>query len=75
MQAASLAKGVKSWTQVEMIGIAQDNLSLYLLTQFREVHTFDATTCTYGHKDGSLYLSVISSDDAGSGTAVWVGML
>jgi hypothetical protein len=75
MQAASLAKGVKSWTQVEMIGIAQDNLSLYLLTQFREMHTLYATTSTYGHKDWRLYLSVIGSDDAGPGAAVWVSML
>ena len=34
MQSASLTEDVKSWPQIEMIGIAEDDLCLHLFTQF-----------------------------------------
>ena len=75
MQATSLTQGIKTRTQVQVVGVAQDNLSLHLFAEFREMNTLHATTGTYGHEDGCLDLSVVCGDNACAGTTVWVCML
>ena len=59
MQATSLAQDIESWAQVQMIGVAQNNLGLYLLAQLGEMYTLDASHRTYWHEDGRLDLAVI----------------
>ena len=75
MQATGLTQGVETRAQVQVVGVAQDDLSLHLFTEFREMNTLHATTGTNGHEDWRLDLSVVSGDNAGAGTTVWVCML
>ena len=58
MQSASLSEDMKSRSQIQMIGIAENDLSLHLFPQFGEMHTLHTAHRTDGHKDGRLYLSV-----------------
>ena len=41
MQATSLTQYVETRTQIQVIGVTQNNLSLHLFAQFREVHALD----------------------------------
>ena len=75
MQTACLAQDVQSRAQIQVISIAQNNLCLHLFAQFCEMHTFHATHRSYGHKDGSLYLSVVCGNQSCAGTAIRVVML
>ena len=67
VQAARLAQGVETGAQVEVVGVAQDNLGFHLLPQLAEVHTLHAAACAHGHEDGGAYLSVVGGDEAGAG--------
>ena len=67
MQSASLAQDVKAGAQIEVVGVAQDDLGLHLLAQFREMHTFHRTHRTDGHEDGGAYLAVVSLNQTCTG--------
>ena len=75
MKTACLAKCVKSGAQIKMVGVAQDNLGLDLLTEFSEVNTLDRANRSYGHEDRGLDLSVVGGYQACTCIAAWVGML
>ena len=49
-----------------MIGVAENDLSLHLLTQLTEVDTLHAAAGSYGHEDRCLDLAVIRGDQAGT---------
>ena len=59
MKTACLAQDVKTGTEVEMIGVAEDNLCLHLLTQFGKVHPLDTAAGAYGHEYGCKYLTMV----------------
>ena len=69
MQAACCLHDLKSWTEVEVIGIAQDNLSLHLVAKLVEVDSLHRTYGSHRHEDWSLDLSVVGGDDASAGIA------
>ena len=54
MQSACLTKDVKSWTEIEMIGITKNDLRLDLFSQFGEMDTLHTTCRTNRHEDGGL---------------------
>ena len=75
MQSASLAQCVKSGTEVQVVGVAQYYLCLYLLAQLLKVYSLDRANGSHGHKDRGLYLSVIGGYESGTCVAARVGML
>ena len=75
MQSAGLTKDVESRTKIEMIGIAKDNLSLHLFTQFCEMDSFYTPHRSDGHKDRRHDLTVIGLYKTGSRITIWIRML
>ena len=66
---------VRSGTQVEVVGVAQNDLCADLLFQIAVEDAFDAPDGAHGHEDRGLDRSVVGRDDARSGRASGVGML
>ena len=75
MQSACLTQHFKSWTQIQVISIAKNNLCLHLLAQFREVYALYAPHCAYRHEDGGFDLPVVGCNQTCAGIAIRVGML
>ena len=66
MQSASLTQRLQPWTQVEVIGIPQDDLCLYVLAELRHVDGLHGADRTDGHEDRRKDLSVVCLDAASS---------
>ena len=64
MQSSCRLDDVESRTQVEVVGVAQDNLGFHLLAQLLEVDALHASHGAYWHEDRCLNLSVVGGDDA-----------
>lgn len=64
VQSACCPDDVKTWAQVEVIGVSKDNLCHDLLLEFLEVDALHASYGSYGHEDWGLDLSVVGGDDA-----------
>ena len=75
VQSTGFADDVKTRTQIEVVGVAQYDLRLHLLTQFREMHALHASHRSDGHKDWRLYLAVGSGDDSCTCIACRVAVL
>lgn len=75
VQSTGPFENIEPRTQVEMVGVAQYDLSLYVVAQLVLVYRFDTAHSPYGHEYGGLYRSVIGGDKAGTGVALRVGML
>ena len=68
MQAAHLADGFHSRTQVEVIGIAEKNLNPELFENILR-HAFDGRNGAHGHKYRGFDLAVRSEQAPGAGRA------
>ena len=75
MQASRLTQDIQSRTQVEVIGVAQDDLRLHLLAEFGEVNTLHAAHRTHRHEYRCLYLPVIGGDHSRSRVTRLVAIL
>ena len=75
MQAARLFEDSRSGAQIEVIGVAQDDLRLNLLLQFREMHPFDGALRADRHKNRCLDGAVIGRDQPRPCVRERVGML
>ena len=62
VQASGHPQGLQPGPQIEMIGIAQDDLSPDIGFQVPMVHSFNRTDGTHGHKDRCLYGPVVRPD-------------
>ena len=67
VQTPGALDNVHAGAQIQVIGIAQDNLCLDVLTQFSHVNSLDGAHGAYGHKDGRLDLAMIGRDESGAG--------
>ena len=61
--------------QVEMVGVAQYDLCLYVILELRHMHGLDRTYGAYGHEYGGLNHSVAGGDPAGPGMTGGVSVL
>ena len=75
VQSAGAFENVEPRPQIEVIGVAQYDLGFYVVAQLVLMHGFDAAYGSYGHEYRGLYRSVVGRDEAGTGTALRVGML
>ena len=74
MEATRLAENIESGTEIEVVGVAQDDLGLYLLTEFREMHTLHTAHRTHRHEDGGENLSVVGGNHTCTGIRGIVAM-
>ncbi len=74
VESASLFKYVGAGAQVEVVGVAQDNLSSHFLLQVALQYALHAAHRAYGHEYGGFHLSVVGGDDSGTGAGLIVGL-
>ena len=75
VESACLAQDLKTWAQIEVIGVAKNDLGLDLLAEFGEMDTLDTSHRAYGHEDGREDLSMSRGDHTCTGIAGTVDML
>ena len=75
MQSTSFPKDIETRSEIQMIGVSQDDLRLYLIAQFGEMYAFDCTCCSDRHKNRCLNLSVIGGNDTSTCITGSIGML
>ena len=73
VQSAGLVQGVQAGPQVQMIGIAQDDLGPYIGRQIPVIHAFDGAHRSHRHEDGGQNLPMVRGDAARAGGAGRVG--
>ena len=64
VKSAGLLKLFHSWSQVQMIRVAQNDLCFYFLDQLLVRNCFHAAGSSHGHEDWSQNLAVIYRDCA-----------
>ena len=67
MQATGLVKGVQTGSQIQMIGVAQNNLGLDIQFQIPVIHALHRAHRSHWHKDGSEDFPVVRGDDSRAG--------
>ena len=75
VQAARLLQHVEARSEVQVIGIAQNDLRLDVLLQLRQVHALDGTHGAHRHEDRRLYLPVVGRYQACAGIGLAVCIL
>ena len=75
VQAAGFFQNVRAGTQVQVIGIAQDDLGVDVLSQFPLMHALDAAYRSHRHEDGGRDVPVRRRQDAGAGLGSGCGVL
>ena len=65
----------KSGTQIEMIGVAENDLGFYFIIKLMDVHALDGTEGAHGHEDGRLYGAVVGSQETGARITAGIGVL
>ncbi len=68
-------KDFGSGTQIQMISVAQNNLSLHVFLQFMLMNRFYGAECTHRHKYRSLNLPVVSGYHPGTSVRELIGRL
>ncbi len=75
VQTASLFENLQPRAQIEVIGVAQNNLRLDVVAQFALVHRFHRSTSPHRHKNRRLYRAVVGGDFTRPCRCVCVDML
>ena len=75
MQAAGFLNDIQPRAEVEVIGVAKDNLRLDVASEFAQVHAFHAAERPHGHEYRRFNLAVVGFDDTCSGVAATERML
>ena len=75
MKSAGIAQHFQSRTQIEVIGISEDDLGLDLLAQFGKVNPLHATHRSDRHENRCLDLAVVGGYNTGTGIAGLITML
>ena len=75
VQSTCLAEDIQSRTEIQMVGIAQNDLRLDLFAKLGEMHRLHTSHRTDGHEDGGLNLTVIGGDQSCTGVTRIVTML
>lgn len=66
VQASDPAQDVKTRAEVEMIGVAEDDLGADVVAQLALVHCLDTAHGTHGHEDGRLHLAMSGGETSGT---------
>ena len=60
--------------QVQVVGIAQNDLGFHLFVQVTYCNSLDAAHCAHGHEDGCLYGAVWCMEETCSGLGLCIGV-
>ena len=74
MQAARLVQDVGARTQVEVVGVAKDDLCVDILFEEGTLHTFDGTHGAHGHKNRGLDIPMVGMHHASACARVSIRM-
>ena len=66
---------IKSWTEIEMIRVSEDDLGFHLIENLMSVQTFHRAKGTNGHEDRSFDGAVICGDATSTRSTSSIGML
>ena len=66
---------IHTGTEIEVVGVAKNNLRFHIITQIIDMNGFYRTHRTHWHKDRSLNRAVVGVDDASASRAVGILML
>ena len=64
VQSACTLDDIHTGSQVQVIGVAQDDLRLDILTQFSHVNCLYSSHRAHGHEDGGLDLTMVGRDES-----------
>jgi len=67
VQSSCTLDDVHTGSQIEVIGVTQDNLRLDIISQFRHLYRLDGAHRANGHEDRGLDLAVVGRDESSSG--------
>ena len=73
VQAAGRFQRVQAGTQVEVVGVAQDDLRADVLFEVAVIDALDGADGSDGHEDGSMDLAMVRFDDARTGGGMRIG--
>ena len=65
VESAGLVKHVEARTEIEVIGVPEDDLGTYILFQIPVIDAFDGPYSPDGHEDGGMDLPVVGLDKTG----------
>ena len=75
MKTAGCSDCIHAGAKIQMIGIAQNNLRLYIVAKLVHMNAFDGTEGTDRHENRSLDRTVVRFDESGARRAVDAGIL
>ena len=75
MQATGCLQCLQSGAQVKVIGIAQDDLRLYVFVLLLLRYSLYTTHCTYRHEDRRIDFTMVGGNPSGAGAGYGIGML
>ena len=67
MESACSLEHIQTGTQIKVICIAEEYLSLYILLKVPVIYAFYRAYSAYRHENGSLDLTVVCRDDTAAG--------
>ena len=59
MESAGGTESAQTGAQIQMLGVAQDDLGADILLQLLMIHAFDGTDGADGHEDGSMDVAMV----------------
>ena len=66
VQSACLMEDLSAGTEVEVVGVTEDDLRFDVVFEFLPLHTLDGTYGTDGHEDRREDIAMVGMDDTGS---------
>ena len=76
VESSGRPESAQSGTEIQMIGVAQDDLGPDIILQLLVIHSLDGTDGPDGHEDGSVDAAMVGGDgSAAGGTAGIAGSL
>ena len=74
MQTTSLFDNLKSWAEVKVIGVAQDDLRLDVVFYLVQVNAFYAAYRANGHENRSFNLTMVCRNNPSTGATMYICM-
>ena len=75
VQSAGVFQYLQSGAQVQVVGIAENDLGFDIFTHILDVYGFDGAYCAYRHENRGLNVAMVGVNQSCSGRAFRVGML
>ena len=74
MQSARFVQDLGAWSQIQVIGVTQNDLGINIFFKEGALHSFHSTDRAYGHKNGGLYIPMVGMHHSCACTRVRICM-